>query len=64
MERKFGVSGFTLKWIAMICMLIDHVGACFVSAVYTVENDWKAGISNLLFPFGRGSCAYQRYSQI
>lgn len=26
-EQKFGVSGFTLKWIAIICMLIDHVGA-------------------------------------
>ncbi len=26
-ERKFGISGFTLKWIAMVCMLTDHVGA-------------------------------------
>jgi len=26
-ERSFGISGFTLKWIAMICMLIDHMGA-------------------------------------
>lgn len=26
-ERKFGVSGFALKWIAMTSMLIDHMGA-------------------------------------
>lgn len=26
-ERKFGLSGFALKWIAMICMLTDHMGA-------------------------------------
>lgn len=26
-ERKFGFSGFALKWIAMVCMLIDHMGA-------------------------------------
>lgn len=26
-ERSFGISGFILKWIAMICMLIDHMGA-------------------------------------
>lgn len=26
-EHRFGISGFTLKWTAMICMLIDHMGA-------------------------------------
>lgn len=26
-ERKFGISGFTLKWIAMVSMAIDHIGA-------------------------------------
>lgn len=26
-ERSFGISGFVLKWIAMTCMLIDHMGA-------------------------------------
>lgn len=27
--RRFGLDGFTLKWIAMLCMLVDHVGAVF-----------------------------------
>lgn len=26
-EEAFGISGFTLKCIAMVCMLIDHTGA-------------------------------------
>lgn len=26
-ERSFGISGFTLKWIAMVSMVIDHTGA-------------------------------------
>ena len=26
-EQGFGISGFALKWIAMVCMLIDHTGA-------------------------------------
>lgn len=26
-EKAFGINGFTLKCIAMICMLIDHTGA-------------------------------------
>ncbi len=26
-EKKFGLSGSTLKWIAIITMLIDHIGA-------------------------------------
>ena len=26
-EQGFGVSGFTLKCIAMACMLVDHTGA-------------------------------------
>lgn len=26
-EQGFGISGFALKWIAMVCMLIDHAGA-------------------------------------
>lgn len=28
-ETRFGLDGFTLKWIAMLCMLIDHTGAVF-----------------------------------
>ena len=26
-EQKFGLSGFALKWIAMLSMLADHTGA-------------------------------------
>ena len=26
-EREWGLNGFSLKWIAMITMLIDHIGA-------------------------------------
>ena len=30
-EKKFGISGSTLKWIAIITMLIDHVGATILT---------------------------------
>ena len=26
-KQRFGINGFTLKWIAMVCMLVDHTGA-------------------------------------
>lgn len=29
-QRSWGLNGFTLKWIAMVTMLIDHVGAVLV----------------------------------
>ena len=30
-EKKFGISGSTLKWIAIITMLIDHIGASILT---------------------------------
>lgn len=33
-EKKFGLSGSTLKWIAVVTMLIDHVGAAVLLRVY------------------------------
>lgn len=30
-EKKFGLSGSTLKWIAIITMLIDHIGASILT---------------------------------
>ena len=30
-EKKFGIAGSTLKWIAIITMLIDHIGASILT---------------------------------
>lgn len=30
-EKKFGITGSTLKWIAIITMLIDHIGASILT---------------------------------
>ncbi|MCD7752717.1 MAG: conjugal transfer protein TraX [Lachnospiraceae bacterium] len=34
MEKKQGISGAALKWMAIICMLIDHIGATVALQIY------------------------------
>lgn len=46
MEKlRNGISGFTLKWIAIITMMIDHVGA-----VLYPQNLWLREIGRISFP--------------
>ncbi len=44
-EKTFGIDGFTLKWIAMICMAIDHTGA-----VLFPQYLWLRMVGRLAFP--------------
>lgn len=37
-KRKMGISGSTLKWIALITMLIDHIGTAVVGRMVLISN--------------------------
>lgn len=37
-KRKKGISGSTLKWIALITMLIDHIGAAVLGRMVLISN--------------------------
>lgn len=38
MKAKFGLSGSTLKWAAIVCMMLDHVGASILEV--SMMNIW------------------------
>lgn len=44
-EKKFGLTGSTLKWIAIVTMLIDHIGASILTKqlLYMGENPQDFG---------------------
>ena len=44
-KRPAGLSGFTLKMIALITMLIDHTGASVVERLYTMTDTFAADMS-------------------
>ena len=58
MTEKKGISGFTLKMIAVVTMLIDHIGAVLVESMVSKYNSyvlWNVdmvlrGIGRLAFP--------------
>lgn len=37
-ERKYGISGYALKWIAIVTMFIDHFACVFFEGNYTSGN--------------------------
>ena len=41
MEKKKGISGSTLKMIAIVTMLIDHIGAAVLALEMTLESAEK-----------------------
>lgn len=41
--KKWGISGSTLKLIAITAMLTDHIGATLVSAYLTTPGNWSEG---------------------
>ena len=50
----FGLSGAALKWIAMISMLIDHIGAVVVEQ-NVFKNFWKMEMASGCMCFN-GEC--------
>lgn len=50
---KSGISAFTLKMIAVVTMLIDHIGASFIER-YLVANDMLEGVPLCLYFTMRG----------
>ena len=61
-EKKWGISGSTLKMIALVTMLIDHIGAVVVArAMYTPEFD-QAFWSSIYLPMRQiGRIAFPIY---
>mgnify|MGYP000037226287 CR=1 FL=1 len=51
MEKKKGISGSTLKMIAIVTMLIDHIGAAVLARLLMV-NGWE----NSIRPIQMRSC--------
>ena len=65
-SRRFGISGSTLKIIAIVTMLIDHVGATVVESqlfcnairwgsttcTFCHADHWPGGVSDLLLSAG------------
>ncbi|MBR4889671.1 MAG: TraX protein [Clostridia bacterium] len=47
LQDKLGISAAGLKWLAMLTMLIDHIGAVFVTGPWYI---WMRMIGRMAFP--------------